>query len=443
MQRRVVVVFASLVAASAAFLPYASRAEPPVTYVEAPVRTDAVSVAIIETARARASAVGLTGGAAELRAKLAALYEARGGRPIWLTDQGFSAQAGAAADEIARADQWGLDRRAYPLPDPADAHPGADPATRAIAEVILSETVLTYAAHARGWRVDPSQLSKWLDQTPREVDAGVVGRIADAEDPAAALRALHPWQPGFDRLRQAWLKLRSGEDAAEPPVPQVILPSSGRILRPGIRHRDVALLRRRLGVTAAPDGETVYDDGLVAAVRAFQASADLKVNSVVNAPVRQALNREVRGEGKRSRVDEEKLLAVNMERWRWLPDDLGATFTSGTTCRSSRPGWSATAGSSIEERIIIGKTETQTPVFSDTMTYVVFNPQWGVPGSIKVKDLLPTLQAGDLDVLRRRDMRIVITATHAFTRAKSTGIAPTSASVPIVRQPAAATRSAA
>jgi len=60
-----------------------------------------------------------------------------------------------------------------------------------------------------------------------------------------------------------------------------------------------------------------------------------------------------------------------------------------------------------QERIIIGKPTNQTPIFSDEMEFVVFHPDWGVPGTIKVTDLLPALQAGDDSILERRNMRIV------------------------------------
>jgi murein L,D-transpeptidase YcbB/YkuD len=60
-----------------------------------------------------------------------------------------------------------------------------------------------------------------------------------------------------------------------------------------------------------------------------------------------------------------------------------------------------------EERIIVGQSDQQTPVFSDRMEKIVFKPQWGVPNSIKITDLLPRLRSGDTGVLERRGMKIV------------------------------------
>ena len=38
------------------------------------------------------------------------------------------------------------------------------------------------------------------------------------------------------------------------------------------------------------------------------------------------------------------------------------------------------------------QAETQTVLFSANMRYVVFHPEWGVPDSIKVKEILPYLR---------------------------------------------------
>jgi hypothetical protein len=61
-----------------------------------------------------------------------------------------------------------------------------------------------------------------------------------------------------------------------------------------------------------------------------------------------------------------------------------------------------------QERIIVGKPDTQTPVFSDRMEYLVFQPEWGVPNSIKVKQLLPEFQEGNFGVLEERGMKILL-----------------------------------
>ena len=100
-----------------------------------------------------------------------------------------------------------------------------------------------------------------------------------------------------------------------------------------------------------------------------------------------------------------RLLLVNMEQWRWMPENLGSFHVwvniPEFTVRVIK------AGTLIHsERIIVGKTNTQTPVFSDEMEQVIFHPFWGVPDSIKQKELLPSLARGGTGVLERHNLRV-------------------------------------
>jgi murein L,D-transpeptidase YcbB/YkuD len=86
-----------------------------------------------------------------------------------------------------------------------------------------------------------------------------------------------------------------------------------------------------------------------------------------------------------------KLLLVNMERWRWLPRQLGNTYV-----RINMPEFLVRLVRNdqvvFEEKIVIGSLEHKTPIMSEKMQTVVFNPYWNVPGSIAVRELLPRIQ---------------------------------------------------
>ena len=118
--------------------------------------------------------------------------------------------------------------------------------------------------------------------------------------------------------------------------------------------------------------------------------------------VRRALNGGSRG-GNRAMLD---LLRVNMERWRWLPRDFGNLYVW-----NNLPEFETRIVKNGEfihrERIIIGQPDTQTPVFSDSMLRVIFNPDWNVPELIKLSSLWSNLRGGDYGVLQRRNMKIV------------------------------------
>ena len=141
----------------------------------------------------------------EDRAALASFYDSRKGAPLWVSATGVTANGRALAKAIGGAAAYGLDPAAFTLPDLA---PTNDPHALATVEVGLTLAALTYARHARGARiVDPAgMLNSNLDRKPQFIRPGdVLARLVGADDVPAALAALHPVHPQFERLRQAFL----------------------------------------------------------------------------------------------------------------------------------------------------------------------------------------------------------------------------------------------
>ena len=97
-------------------------------------------------------------------AALEAVYKARTGGPLWMTDMGFSAKGERALSEISEADDWGLDASAFDLPSGNDLPAG--PEAAAIAELKLDLAILKYARFARGGRLTPLDIDDKLCATP-------------------------------------------------------------------------------------------------------------------------------------------------------------------------------------------------------------------------------------------------------------------------------------
>lgn len=335
---------------------------------------------------------------------LVSFYAGRDSRPVWVNDERLNLPAKAVAAEIAKADDWGLDARAFDLSH-IESTDGATPGELARAEIALSLAVLKYASHARGGRIpEPSQqLSSYLDRKPPLKEPTVVmNEIAEADEADAYLRGLHPQHTQFKLLRKALLKMRGpGTTGEEEKI--VRLPSSGPMLSLGKRHPDVVLLRERLEVDPLPredggsDDPEVFDEAVLAAVEEFQRSEGLSVDGVVGNNTRATLN------GRSAEISENKIIA-NMEQWRWMPEDLGDFHVNSNIPEYKVRVYSD--GNVIhEERIITGLLDKQTPVFSDKMETVVFHPFWGVPNSIKVNEILPSVARGG-NHLRRHNLRL-------------------------------------
>ncbi len=342
----------------------------------------------------------LTDGDKSDRDALAQFYIARANQPIWVTEAGVTTKAKEVIDEIRRADDWGLEADDFDLPA---TDMGNEPTRDVLvdAETKISLAALKYARFARGGRIpDPRLLSSYLDRDPPLFSpVKVLESLVATTDPGGYLAGLHPKHEGFQRLRKKLIELRTAQTAEQP----AIMPAKGPLLAPGKKHPDVVILRQRLKVEVPPpaaDGTPadpeVYDVALEDAVRAYQRENGMVQDGLVGRNTRAALN------GGQRKVDE-GLLIANMEQWRWMPEDLGKTYVwvnlPEYLVRVVKEGRVI-----HEERIIAGQTDKQTPVFSHAMETVVLHPFWGVPESIKVKELLPTLaRGGSLD---RRGLRL-------------------------------------
>ncbi len=310
-------------------------------------------------------------------------YQARGFAPVWVAAGGVTAKGRLALDTLLTADDWGL--RSADLAIPAVPSGALTPQATADLELALTRSILMYARQARGSRIaDPGKmLSEFIDRKPQLIPAQtVLTQMAASLTPDAYLRELNPQHVGFERLRQAYLKARAAQGLAS----DQRLPA-GPILKPGMTHPQIAILRKRLGVAMPADGGAdVYDAPLAAAVAAFQARSGMKLtDGIVGERTRVALNGDT----------DTKLptLLANMEQWRWMPAQLGETHVS-VNIPEFQMRLIQNGAVRHAERVVTGKLETSTPIFSDELQTVVFQPKWGVPDSIKINELLPRLQSG-------------------------------------------------
>jgi murein L,D-transpeptidase YcbB/YkuD len=98
-------------------------------------------------------------------------------------------------------------------------------------------------------------------------------------------------------------------------------------------------------------------------------------------------------------------LELNMERWRWLPRDLGERHIFVNVPEYRLEVWEH-GQVPLSMRVVVGKQDTPTPIFSDDMTYLVFAPYWNVPPDIVEKETLPSVM-NDPAFLQRTNMEIV------------------------------------
>ena len=340
-------------------------------------------------------------GRAEEHQAMADFYAARRFAPLWTNDNRPTAAANAALARLKDAAAEGLDPSDYPVPDftvlnDAEALAGAD--------VTLTQSVLTFARHLATGRIAPARVLAEVDYGDHTPDpAGILIRIAATTDINAVFDSFDPTAERFKALKARLADLRATTPRAEG---KDLIPD-GPTLRPGDRDDRVPLLRARLGIRFHPARQTmrmldprsgrielvsvsrsdskaatrVYDRALDDAVKAVQERAGLKPNGIVDARTLAAIN----GPSRRKTI---ATVIANIERWCWLPHDLGKNYVMVNI-----PDYSLRVMHDGQEiwttRIVAGKPQTPTPLLSAAMDNVIVNPSWHVPQSIIQNELLP------------------------------------------------------
>ncbi|HZD25003.1 MAG TPA: L,D-transpeptidase family protein [Alphaproteobacteria bacterium] len=325
-------------------------------------------------------------------------YEEQGG-PLWLA--GGAASQSPRAIEIRNllrdAGREGLVPDDYWVAEIDRLWPAVQPDARQRLDALLTVGLLHYLRDLRHGRVPPAAVDPKGTAEPIPFDDAAALRGALQVPDLVAYAGGHaPANPVYRRLRHILWDYRAVEESGGwPAVP------GGPALKPGMEDARVAVLRRRLIATGdLGDGEAPgrrYDGALVQAVRHFQRRHGLADDGIVGPATLAALNVPVA-----ARI---RQLEINMERWRWMPDDLGERYILVNLAGFELEVVELDSAV-LRMRVVVGRDYRRTPVFSDRMTYLDFNPTWTVPPSIARKDILPKLRR-DPGYLAAQHLRVL------------------------------------
>ncbi len=315
---------------------------------------------------------------------LVAYYQENAGPLLWVGTRRMD----DFIDRVESAALDGLDPGSYPTPQLerlANAIVKTDARSRAIVELYFSAAFLEYASDIKVGRLLPRKVDPKFFLQERTIDqAAALARLGQARTVSAFFDSWQPQAPDYAGLKKALADYTAiASFGGWPSVPL------GDTLKPGMTDDRVPLLRARLAVTddtptARPGFAAVYDDALANAVEAFQKRHGLEPDGVVGKNTISALNVPVE-----ERIAE---ITVAMERWRWMPENLGRDHLIVNIAGFELK---RVVGGKVADRmaVVVGKPFSRTPVFSDRVRYLEFNPYWNVPSDIAIKEELPKLQS--------------------------------------------------
>ena len=339
------------------------------------------------------------------RAAADSFYKDRGYAPLWTEGGALTPRAKSLIAKLKDAGADGLNPNDYPAPDFAAA---TSPDALADADLKLTASMLDYARQAQSGRMHWSQVSGDILYPEHPTDpAEVLINVSTAKDASVALGDYNPPHKGYQALKAKLAALRGEANGNVAPIPdgetlKFVKPKKKTDEATAVDDPRVPAVRAKLGMTEDA-GDTHYDAKVADAVRKFQGTNDIKPTGNLDNQTVRALNAPKRDK----QID---IVRVNMERWRWLPRELGVASLGNAYVILNIPDYTLKVmqnGAQVwTTRVVTGQPgEHATPLLTETMKYITVNPTWNVPPSIIYKEYLPAL-AQDPTVLQRMGLKM-------------------------------------
>jgi len=338
-------------------------------------------------------------------------YDSYGNTLPWVRGMQPTAQAQQVIALLLQADQKGLSADDYDGPRwserVAKLNPAASQPSEADAlqfDIALTVCVMRYVSDLHIGKVNPKHFDFGLDIEAKKYDLPLFLKtdVVDASDVPGVLAQVEPPYPGYQRTIKAlhnYLQYAKEYDGAP-------LPATGKTIAPGDAYPGVPQLVRLLRLVGdlppdaiVPTDATVYQGPLVDAVRHFQTrlgrTADGKITPQTLADLNVPLATRVRQ------------MQLILERWRWLPIGLHDAPIVANIPEFRLRAYDENFKVALTMNVVVGKAyDHNTPVFEDSMQYLVFRPYWSVPYSIAKAEFIPKI-VRDPDYLEKKGFAVV------------------------------------
>ncbi len=306
------------------------------------------------------------------------IYRVRKFAPLWTTDSHPTYTSVVVAQRLANANLLGLEPSKYygRLLNQLATENFHNNLLEF--ELLMTDSLISYFDDiAHGATEPPTSKAGWkLERARLPANEIARGFFNGEKSLSETIDELHPTHYRFNRLLNALRDYQAIEDTGG-----WSSISNGPSLAIGDRATRVAELRQRLLVSGDLQYNTtldheLFDNELAQALTDFQTRHGLEPDGVLGPNTRKALNVPVS-----ERIAQ---LNLNLDRWRWLPREMGF---SNITVNTAGYEMDVTLSGQVamNMNVIVGKPKHATPLFSDTMEHMVFNPSWYVPTSIARK----------------------------------------------------------
>ena len=325
---------------------------------------------------------------------LSTIYHETGGQPLWVTSSGPTKRANIVLEFLLQSIKEGLDPNDYETQLLQMIWKSKEPEDLARLDTLITYNLVKYIHDVSYGQIkfhssNPELFAEAGDKNFNPLAA--IEAVLSVTDIRIYLQSLTPQHHHYMSLKKALARYR--ELGLRHQFSKI---SAGPLIFPGQPDERLETIQEQLiargDIEPENDSSALYNARLVKAVQSFQSRFGLKPDGIIGPKTVAALN-----------IPLEDLITairVNLARWRWHDHDLGDDYVmvniAGFSLKAVRKKQVV-----LDMPVIVGKFQHQTPVFSDSIKYLDFNPFWNVPPSIAVKEELPTLRKNPNHLIER------------------------------------------
>lgn len=300
--------------------------------------------------------------------------------PIWTTENKSSNKLQSLLREIKASQSHGVHLSNYHFD--VISKQSESPS---IVEILATDAFISQVKHRTLGVVSPQQIEPSWFLPAKEVDAlAVLKKVIANDNIEKEMQSLWPLDSEY------WLLIEKRASLVNQGDDEIVEIPSGKALKKDTVSERVTKLKQRLKGPGNYSQE--FDDELEKLVKAFQLSNGLEPDGIVGTGTIQVLN--ASNSVLIDRID------ANLERWRWLPNKTPSDYIR-VNIASFQLRLFKDDVQQLKMDVIVGKPYRKTPLFTESMKYMVVNPYWNVPFKIATQDKLLVLKSdpSKLDLL--------------------------------------------
>jgi murein L,D-transpeptidase YcbB/YkuD len=319
--------------------------------------------------------------------------------PAWFTRNSFSNNGFDLLNYIRHVGQQGLQPNDYHLYLIEEylgkmlSHTTLDTTDIMKLDILLTDAFMLLGSHLYYGKVDPAKEgANWKMQrkVPElrmdlKLEEALIENEVDNE-----LNMLAPGYRAYWKMKEELAFFLKLDEQLWPAIllDKPVKPGDSSKIVPKVRER---LIKLRYGLSDSTS--IILDEELEKQLKVFQDDWGLNADGVIGKATLEFLNclpLKLIGQ-----------LKVNMERFRWLPPQVDAKHII-VNIANFKLDLIAGTDTLISMKAIVGKETRKTPVFNESMTYIVFSPTWTVPNTILQQDVIPELLKGPEYLIKKK-----------------------------------------